>query len=305
MGTNPTYYQEVTFTLEAEDVEKWSDTLLEQGAISISIEDAYANTDHEYPLFGEPEKKELPEEEQWPTSQISILLNDNINYRYLISSVATFLNKKEPKIIACKRIKEQDWVKLTQSQFTPIEVGEKIIITPSWTKKLKNIKPIRIVLDPGLAFGTGSHPTTQLCIEWLESVTKSTDTVLDYGCGSGILAIVADFCGAKNVVGVDIDPNAILTSKQNSTLNQRNIKFYSVDECPNQQFDIVVANILSNPLKMLAPLLSNKLSQAGIIALSGILNRQTSDIINAYKPFIQLNIWKKNGEWVLLTGRKN
>lgn len=301
----PTFYKEITFTLLAENVEKWSSALLERGALSITIEDAYANTKKEHLLFDEPGNTDPHHEKQWPLSHLSVLFKSSINHEDIILSIAKLFAIPKPSIISQNSIEDQDWVKLTQSQFKPISIGKKIIITPSWeTEANTQDRPIKIILDPGLAFGTGNHPTTQLCIEWLECVIKPTDTVLDYGCGSGILSIVADFCGAKNVVGVDIEHDAITASQQNSKLNKRNIKFYSDVRCPDQLFDIIIANILPNPLKTLAPLLYKKLRKYGHIALSGILENQADSIIKTYEPFIKLNLWKKVGEWVLLNGTK-
>ena len=200
-------------------------------------------------------------------------------------------------------VSETDWVKLSQSQFKPICIKDRINIVPSW-HKINNPKLINIILDPGLAFGTGAHPTTHLCTEWLIDNVSKEKKVLDYGCGSGILAIAAYKLGAKMVKGVDIDPQAILASKENGNVNECNIEWLNTDEDFKYQADLLVANILSSALSVLAPLLASYCLPKGKIALSGILESQENEIKKIYAPwFIFEKTFKDNG-WVCLSGVK-
>lgn len=159
-------------------------------------------------------------------------------------------------------------------------------------------------LDPGLAFGTGSHPTTRLCMEWLEQSVKPGQSVLDYGCGSGILAILAQKCGANPVVGIDIDPQAVESARQNSERNRADVTYGLPDNCPAGEFDIVVANILSNPLKLMASMLASKVKPGGRIALSGVLARQADEVAAVYARYIDISVWREHEGWVCLAGTR-
>jgi ribosomal protein L11 methyltransferase len=216
-----------------------------------------------------------------------------------------------------KNINDQDWVSITQSQFEPIPIGNKLVIMPSWhiEESLSNNKfgdRAVISLDPGLAFGTGSHPTTNLCLQWVEqNINSNITNILDYGCGSGILAIAAYKMGGKNVVGVDIDIQAVESAKYNAGNNNCNINFYIpddktwIDHTPNT-FDIVLANILSNPLKLMCGLLANRVNHAGgYLVLSGILSRQAHEIQEVYKPYMHMEVWQELDGWVCMVGRKS
>jgi ribosomal protein L11 methyltransferase len=201
-------------------------------------------------------------------------------------------------------------VRLTQSQFEPIHIGTNIWVVPSW-HEAPDPNGLILELDPGLAFGTGSHPTTRLCMEWLEAHPAPGKTVLDYGCGSGILAMVAKKMGAGDVAGVDIDPQAIESARDNAERNSCEIDFYLPDAfaaSPKAQhasgrFDIVVANILSSPLKLMAPMLSGRVAPGGSLTLSGVLARQAEEVLAAYAPFIKLGVWAEQDGWVALHGR--
>ena len=161
------------------------------------------------------------------------------------------------------------------------------------------------MLDPGLAFGTGSHPTTRLCLRWLDSHLEGGETVLDYGCGSGILAIAALKLGAAHAVGVDVDSQAVIASRDNSIANRvGNVQFYLPDDAPHGSYDLVVANILTNPLRLLAPLLSNATRQGGQIVLSGILEEQAQSVMNIYQQWFDLNAPIFEEGWSCLSGRK-
>jgi ribosomal protein L11 methyltransferase len=198
-------------------------------------------------------------------------------------------------------VPEQDWVRLTQSQFDPIRISDRLWIVPSW-----HVAPdpaaINLELDPGLAFGTGSHPTTRLCLEWLEREVRPGATVLDYGCGSGILAIAAQKLGAGDTVGVDIDPAALTAAQDNATRNGVRLRIAHSSNDLTERFDRVVANILTNPLMLLAPLLVARLKPGGRIALSGVLESQAEQVVSAYAPHIVLSVGAVHEGWVRLEG---
>jgi ribosomal protein L11 methyltransferase len=209
-----------------------------------------------------------------------------------------------PPAFTLRSVADQDWVRLTQSQFEPMLIGERIWVVPSW-HSAPDPDAIILELDPGLAFGTGSHPTTRLCMEWLEKNPPLDQSVLDYGCGSGILAIVAKKLGAAQVDGVDIDPQAITSAEFNATRNQCAIDFSLPNKISNATYDVVVANILANPLKLMAPMLANKVAPGGALVLSGVLERQADEVAAVYAPFIQLSVWQEREGWVALHGRRD
>ena len=195
-------------------------------------------------------------------------------------------------------------MRLTQSQFEPIPISSRLWIVPTWHTPV-DPNAINIVLDPGLAFGTGSHPTTRLCLRWLDENLKSGESVLDYGCGSGILAIAALKLGAAHAVGVDVDSQAIQASRDNALVNRvENALFNLPDSVPQSSYDLVVANILTNPLRLLAPLLANATRQGGRIVLSGILEEQAQDVIKIYNQWFDIKAPIFEDGWTCLSGRK-
>jgi len=200
-------------------------------------------------------------------------------------------------------VEEQNWVALTQSQFEPINIFDRLWIVPSWHTS-PNPDAINIILDPGLAFGTGSHPTTHLCLEWLIKEVNINDRVLDYGCGSGILSIAAKKCGATEVIGVDIDPQAIIASIHNAKENHVDVQFYNSELPLTFEADIVVANILSSALSVLAPLIAKACKPHGKIALSGILKEQIEMLTEIYSAWFNLNKPIEREGWILLSGTK-
>ena len=204
---------------------------------------------------------------------------------------------------ACEitEVAEQNWVQLTQSQFEPIRVNERLWIVPSW-HAAPEPGAVNLVLDPGMAFGTGSHPTTRLCLEWLCDSVRAGAGVLDYGCGSGILAIAAARLGAGRVVGVDIDDNALAAAADNAARNEVRLQLLHSNQPIGIPFDIVVANILANPLCVMAPLLTALTRPGGRIALSGILKAQTEQVQAAYRPAFELKTGAEREGWVLLEG---
>ena len=216
-------------------------------------------------------------------------------------AVSAGLGKAPPYNV--EEVAEQNWVQLTQSQFEPIRVSARLWIVPSW-HEAPDPAALVLVLDPGMAFGTGSHPTTRLCLEWLERVVIPDTSILDYGCGSGILAIAAAKLGASKVLGVDIDPQAVSAAKNNAERNNVSAQFDDSSRALRGQFDIVVANILANPLKALAPAITAHVRPGGRLALSGILAEQAEELIAIYAPYILLSIADSREGWICLAGIK-
>ncbi|MBK7355069.1 50S ribosomal protein L11 methyltransferase [Propionivibrio sp.] len=281
-------------------VEALADALMAAGALSVSIEDADAGTANETPQFGEPGSLSTP---AWERSRIIALLEPDANVGGLIADCAQTAGLDNCPAFIQEEVAEQNWVQLTQSQFEPIRVSQGLWIVPSW-HQAPDPDAIILVLDPGMAFGTGSHPTTRLCLEWLERSVSRGDSVLDYGCGSGILAIAANKLGATDVLGVDIDVQAIGAAKGNAERNNVSARFEDSSRGIRGQFDIVVANILSNPLKALAPAICAHVRSGGKLALSGILVEQAETLINTYAPFLPLGVADTRDGWVCLAGTK-
>ena len=291
-----------------------SDALMHIGALSASIEDANAETATEQAIFGEPSSADIQYTPHgiWQQNIVTAMFNENADVAHIIEVLSTetdILNVQySTEIIA-----EQDWVRATQAQFDPIKITDKLWIVPTW-HVAPNSKAINIVLDPGLAFGTGSHPTTHLCLEWLaqqglqnpdlQNPGLQNKSLLDYGCGSGILAIAAKKLGATQVVGVDIDPQAIIASRHNAEQNQVSIEFYDANEFTQQIFDVVVANILSSALLVLAPMLAKYCKSGAKLALSGILAAQTEALIERYSEWFNMDAPNQQDAWILLTGTK-
>lgn len=294
-------YREVIVELDRAHAEALSDALIELGALSVSIEDADADTPDEQPLFGEPGL--TPERTAWQRSRVIALIAPEHDPAVLAAAAANALGLPATPPFAVREVEEQDWVRLTQSQFEPIPIGERIWVVPSW-HDAPDPTALILELDPGLAFGTGSHPTTRLCMEWLEQAVRPGQSVLDYGCGSGILAILAKKCGADPVVGIDIDPQAVESARSNSARNRADVTYGLPDACPGGEFDVVVANILSNPLKLMASMLVSKVKAGGRIALSGVLARQANEVAAAYAPWIEIGVWREHEGWVCLAGIK-
>ena len=284
----------------AAHAEALSDALLAAGAISVTVEDAQAGTEFETPQFGEPGSPTTP---IWEHSRVVALFEPVDDLKARIAAAAREVGIDPIPEPAFTDIAEQDWVRLTQSQFDPIRISGRLWIVPSW-----HVAPdpdaINLELDPGLAFGTGSHPTTRLCLEWLEQQVQPGVSVLDYGCGSGILGIAALKLGAGNVLGVDIDPAALIAAADNAARNQVSMRLARSSDPLEERFDRVVANILTNPLMLLAPLLTSRVKPGGRIALSGVLESQAAQVIAAYAPNLTLTVGAVHEGWVRLEGMK-
>lgn len=292
-------WQSLRIEAGEDKAELLSDALMELGALSVSIEDADAETEAEQAIFGEPG---TPPPGLWRHNVVSALFDATASPQQVVRELedATGLG---PLRYAVESVEEQDWVRLTQSQFDPIRIRDHLWIVPSWhTAPQQNA--INIVLDPGLAFGTGSHPTTHLCLGWLADHLQNGENVLDYGCGSGILAIAAKKLGAGLTVGIDIDPLAIEASGNNALQNQVEVEFALADQAVTSKFDVVVANILTSPLKMLAPVLAESCRQGGRIALSGILREQADEVLTIYGQWFDMQPPQHMENWALLTGSR-
>ena len=274
-----------------------SDALMELGALSVSIEDAHAGTAAEQPIFGEPGCVV----EAWSDSQISALFETDADVSAILQQACAAADIKPIPPYHIEQLAEQDWVRLTQSQFDPIKISERLWIVPSW-HAAPDPGAINLVLDPGLAFGTGSHPTTRLCLQWLDANLRSAESVLDYGCGSGILAIAASKLGAGKVIGIDIDPQAVQSARDNAERNAVDAQFYLPDAAPGAQYAIVIANILSNPLKVLAPMLAARVQSGGCIVLSGILAEQAEEMRALYSEWFVMHPAKIDEGWSCLSG---
>ena len=301
-------WTEVVIEIARDHAESLSDALMEAGALSVSVEDADEGTDQERPLFGEPGM--VPTEAAWDHSRVVALTDVDADQAAIVAEAAAAIGLAATPAFSTRSVADEDWVRLTQSQFAPIHIGKNIWVVPSW-HEAPDPEALILELDPGLAFGTGSHPTTRLCMEWLEAHPAPGKTVLDYGCGSGILAMVAKKLGAGDVAGVDIDPQAIESARDNAARNHCEIDYYLPDDFAasakpqhaSGTFDTVVANILSSPLKVMAPMLAGRVAPGGFLILSGVLARQAEEVAAAYSPFIKLNVWAEQDGWVALQGQ--
>ncbi|HVL57169.1 MAG TPA: 50S ribosomal protein L11 methyltransferase [Burkholderiaceae bacterium] len=300
--------------VRGDDVDSWSDTLLEAGALSVNAEDADADSGAEQPLFGEP-GAEAPRQ-GWSRTRLTALLPGGQDASELLQHCAQQLGRPHPPVLEVRAVDDRDWVRETQQQFGPIDIGERLRIVPSWhLPDAQRAQPaaadlqarVQIVLDPGLAFGTGSHPTTRLCLQWLDRHLRAGDAVIDYGCGSGILAIAAARLGASSVFAVDIDAQALDAARTNAAANGVAISLRSTEDPPPPAANVVLANILAQPLKVLAPLLCSLVRSGGALVLAGVLERQVDEVAQAYEHAcgLQLRTVETADGWACLAARKN
>jgi ribosomal protein L11 methyltransferase len=296
---------EAIFQVKLDETDAIGDALIAAGALSVSLEDADQDTANERPLFGEPGL--VPLQLGWERSRLIALIDGRENVAKYVAQIITEANAlcefTIPLPEEVRGLDEQDWVAVTQSQFSPLHIG-RLWVVPTWHEPPPEAELV-IRLDPGMAFGTGSHPTTHLCLQWLEQHLSPGMQVLDYGCGSGILAIAAKKLGAGNTLGLDIDPNAIIAARQNAELNLIEAAFVEASAQINGQiFDLVIANILSNPLKILAPVLISHVQPGGHLVLSGVLERQADEVADVYaKLGVALQVAAELDGWVVLSGR--
>ncbi|RUR67204.1 50S ribosomal protein L11 methyltransferase [Variovorax guangxiensis] len=272
-------------------------------ALSVSVEDADAQTDAEQALFGEPGMP--PPKEGWQRSRVIALFPDEAQAKDAASVLALqdFFDEG-CEVLGIATVPEQDWVRLTQSQFAPVEVTPEFWIVPTWHEPPEQAKQV-IRLDPGLAFGTGTHPTTRMCLRWIATRGEGAlagRRVLDYGCGSGILAIGAAKFGSTDIDAVDIDEAAVSSTVLNAEANGVKLKA-GLPDAAKGEYDVVLANILATPLKLLAPLLRGHVKSGGSLVMAGILERQADELKEAYAPYAMLEVSDSEDGWILMTAR--
>ena len=322
-------------TVEQARAEQWADALLEAGAASVQAEDEDADSLDEQPIFGEP--GEPAPTFGWQRTRLTVLVDPALlpgeDPAPLLAEAAEALGAAAPPSGPIERLEDQDWVTATQAQYTPIPIGRRLLVTPSWEFDAaegggagsRHAPRLPLIVDPGLAFGTGSHPTTRLCLEWLDANLGGPDeqsgpsdsarpslaarparapSVIDYGCGSGILAIGAGLLGAGELRATDIDPQAIASTRYNAERNGVTVLAGLPDEIDLPRADIVLANILSNPLKLLAPMLTSLVAPGGSLVLSGVLERQIDEVAAAYSGRIDLRCWRSLDGWACLVGSR-
>lgn len=281
-------------------VEDVSDALEALEALSASVEDADAMTDAEQALFGEPGMP--PPKEGWQRSRVVALFPTEALAREAASLLLAQDFFAGCTVLEVRPVVEQDWVRLTQSQFEPVEITPTFWIVPTWHEPPAAAQQI-IRLDPGLAFGTGTHPTTRMCLRWTAAHAPVGPRVLDYGCGSGILAIGAAKMGATDIVAVDIDPAAVESTILNAEANGVRLQA-GLPDAAHGEHDLVLANILATPLKVLAPLLCSHVRPGGHLVLAGILARQAEELTEAYAPWVKLSVADEQEGWILMTAQR-
>ena len=281
-------------------VEPLSDALEALEALSVSVEDADADTDAERALFGEPGLP--PPAQSWSRSRMVALFGDEAQARDAARLLALQDFWEGCEVASIAPVPEQDWVRLTQSQFEPVPITPSFWIVPTWHEVPAGATDV-IRLDPGLAFGTGTHPTTRMCLRWIAAHPPRGQRVLDYGCGSGILAIGAALHGAASVDAVDIDEAAVQATIDNASANGVQLVAGLPDQASGV-YDTVLANILATPLKVLAPLLAGHVAPGGALVLAGVLERQTAELQAAYRPWLSLEVADTEDGWVLLVARR-
>jgi ribosomal protein L11 methyltransferase len=282
-------------------VDVLSEALDALDALSVSVEDADAETEHEQALFGEPGMP--PPKDGWQRSKMVALFAQESGAQEAAVLLAAQDFFESCQIVSISAVPDQDWVRLTQSQFAPVEITSEFWIVPTWHEPPAQAREV-IRLDPGLAFGTGTHPTTRMCLRWLATHEVKGQRVLDYGCGSGILAIGAAKFGASHIDAVDIDEAAVTSTELNSQANDVQLHA-GLPELAQGTYNTVLANILATPLKVLAPLLCSHVQVGGHLVLAGILERQEEELIQAYAPHLTLKVADCEDGWILMTAQRS
>lgn len=282
---------------DSEHAELLSDLLMDEGSLSITFEDG-----QDTPIF-EPKLGEVP---LWKHTVVIALFDAGTDLTPTVEMLknmpflgADFSHKIE-------QVEDKDWVREWMDNFHPIQFGERLWICPSW-REIPEPDAVNVMLDPGLAFGTGTHPTTALCLAWLDAQDITDKVVVDYGCGSGILGIAALLLGAKRVIGVDNDPQALEASRENTRRNnipEERFEIYLPGEAPEVEADIMIANILAQPLISLSPTLASMTKQGGLLVLSGILEQQANDVSERYSEWFEMDKPEQKEEWIRLSGIK-
>ncbi|MBK6717936.1 MAG: 50S ribosomal protein L11 methyltransferase [Burkholderiales bacterium] len=299
---------ELRLLVGADRVDSLSDALMELEALAVTVEDADVDTDDETPIFGEPGMPAVQAGplRGWSRSVVKALYDDEAQASEACIALLAWEGTSDVHVQGIESVAELDWVRITQSQFAPVEITPEFWIVPSWHEVPAAARRV-IRLDPGLAFGTGTHPTTRMCLRWIArqggvAGAAVPQRVIDYGCGSGILGIAAALHGAAAVDGVDIDPAAVESARLNAQANGVTLRT-GLPEAVQGRYDWVLANILAAPLKLLAPLLCELLAEGGRLVLAGVLERQTTDLQAAYAPWVQLQVADQEDGWVLLTAQ--
>jgi len=285
----------VSFELAAPEVEAVTDALLESGALAVDVEDAAAGTSEE-----EPRYSEAGGAPGWRRSLVRALVAGGADAEALVAGACDRVGVARPEC-RVRAVADRDWVRATQSQFAPIRVSRRLWIVPTWHSP-PDPAAVNVVLDPGIAFGTGNHATTRLCLRWLERSIAGGESVIDYGCGSGILAIAAMKLGAARALGIDIDEQALLAARGNAIQNRVDVEFRAAADRAGVAADIVVANILAHPLIVLAPVLAGLTAARGRLALAGILASQSAEVCAAYAQWFDIGQADEDEDWVLLAG---
>lgn len=280
-------------------VDVLSEALEALDALSVSVEDADAETEHEQALFGEPGMP--PPKDGWQRSKMVALFAKEEDAQEAAVLLAAQDFFESCQVLTISAVADQDWVRLTQSQFAPVEITPEFWIVPTWHEPPAQAREV-IRLDPGLAFGTGTHPTTRMCLRWIATHSVKDQRVLDYGCGSGILAIGAAKFGAMHIDAVDIDEAAVTSTALNAQANQVGLNA-GLPDLAQGTYNTVLANILATPLKVLAPLLCSHVQAGGNLVLAGILERQEEELIQAYAPHLALKVADREDGWILMTAQ--
>jgi ribosomal protein L11 methyltransferase len=280
-------------------VDVLSEALEALDALSVSVEDADAETEHEQALFGEPGMP--PPKDGWQRSKMVALFAKEEDAQEAAVLLAAQDFFESCQVLSISAVADQDWVRLTQSQFAPVEITPEFWIVPTWHEPPAQAREV-IRLDPGLAFGTGTHPTTRMCLRWIATHSVKDQRVLDYGCGSGILAIGAAKFGATHIDAVDIDEAAVTSTALNAQANQVGLNA-GLPDLAQGTYNTVLANILATPLKVLAPLLCSHVQAGGNLVLAGILERQEEELIQAYAPHLALKVADREDGWIMMTAQ--
>ena len=291
--------RQIVFIVAGAEADRIADALLEAGALSVELADADAGTVLEQPAFAEPGETTAA----WQRTRVSALLRADTDAQALMAGACAAVGVHPPATLETTDLEDQDWVRVTRDQFKPIAISKRLWIVPTW-ERVRDSSAINLRLDPGVAFGTGSHPTTRLCLQWLDAHLARGAHVLDYGCGSGILAIAALHLGAARAVGIDIDPQALIAARANAMQNQVAALFLEPGAEIDTGYHVVLANILANPLISLAPLLAARTRAGGHVVLSGILQNQAADVASVYAAWYDMTQPRFDEGWALLVGRR-
>ena len=292
-------FQRIDLVVAGDEADSLCEALAAAGALATEVCDAFEGTAEEEPLFAEPGASAA----FWRRSRVRALFAADADVSTATRAALEACAIDTIAAASVARIDDADWVRRTQAQFTPLRVTDRLWIVPG-SHAPPPAPAIAVLLDPGAAFGTGSHATTRLCLRWLEGSVRPGDCVLDYGCGSGILAIAALKLGAARAFAVDVDPLALDAARYNARRNGVALQVRDAQRPVDAVARLTVANILANPLRMLAPVLAAHTQPGGAIALAGILEDQAADVIAAYRPFADLAVAALDEGWVLLAGER-